>query len=48
MIGAFTVEPAAMIVLGVICAAFFKFDRQPDRPYKLYRPLPRLSGLGSC
>ena len=32
VIGAFTVEPAAMIVLGVICAAFFKFDRQPDRP----------------
>lgn len=46
VIGAFTVEPAAMIVLGVICAAFFKFDRQPDRPYKLYRAVAPLIGAG--
>lgn len=46
MIGAFTVEPAAMIVLGVICAAFFKFDHQPDRPYKLYRAVAPLIGFG--
>ena len=35
-----------MIVLGVICAAFFKFDRQPDRPYKLYRAVAPLIGAG--
>lgn len=46
VIGAFTVEPAAMIVLGAICAAFFKFDRQPDRPYKLYRAVAPLIGAG--
>lgn len=42
----FTVEPVAMIALGLICLAFFKTSRHPERPYALYRAVAPLMGLG--
>lgn len=42
----FTVEPVAMIALGLICLVFFRTSRHPDRPYALYRAVAPLMGLG--
>lgn len=42
----FTVEPVAMVVLGIGCGVFFKKARHPERPYGLYRIVAPLIGLG--
>lgn len=42
----FTAEPAAMIVLSLVCLAFFLWARRPDRPYVLYRAVAPVIGLG--
>lgn len=42
----FTVEPVAMIALGLICLVFFRISSHPDRPYALYRAVAPLMGLG--